>query len=69
MGDKVLHLNRTQKSILDEIRNNPNITHTKLCEYIGIGRTAIQNNITFLRKNGYVERIGSNKNGYWKIKD
>ena len=34
---------------------------------VGIGKTAIQNNISYLRKNGIIERVGSNKNGYWKV--
>lgn len=66
MGDKS-SLNRTRQSIMDEMRNNPNITHIKLCEAIGIGKTAMQNNVTFLREHGYIERIGSNKSGYWKV--
>jgi len=24
-------------------------------------------NIDFLKKNGFIERIGADKNGYWKI--
>lgn len=52
---------------MEEIRNNPNITQPQLMSVIGIGRTAIQNNITFLRENGYIERVGSNKNGYWRV--
>jgi predicted HTH transcriptional regulator len=27
----------------------------------------IENNIACLRNNGYVERVGSRKNGYWKV--
>jgi predicted HTH transcriptional regulator len=36
-------------------------------DLIGIGETAIQNNISYLKKEGYIQRIGSNKNGYWKV--
>jgi len=35
--------------------------------FTATGKTAIQNNITYLRRNGYIDRIGSNKNGYWKV--
>ena len=49
-------------------RNNPNITQEQLISIIGIGKTAMQDNIKFLRENGYIERIGSNKSGYWEIK-
>ena len=67
VGVKTKKLNPTRQRIMEEIRNNPNITQPQLMSIIGIGRTAIQNNITFLRENGYIERVGSNKNGYWKV--
>lgn len=66
VGDKTKKLNPTRQRIMEEIRNNPNITQPQLMAIIGIGKTAIQNNIAFLKMNGYIERVGSNKNGYWK---
>lgn len=67
MVDKFEGLNSTRKQIILEMRNNPNITHPQLMKLIGIGKTAMQNNVSYLRKNGYIERVGSNKNGYWKV--
>ncbi len=29
-------------------------------------RTAVENNLTFMKENGYVERVGSKETGYWK---
>ena len=66
VGDKIEKLNPTRQRIMEEIRNNPNITQPQLMAIIGIGKTAIQNNIAFLKKSGYIERVGSNKNGYWR---
>lgn len=71
VGDKVVDnfslLNHSQRIILQKIRNNPNVTQPQLVNLVGIGKTAVQNNISFLKKNGYIERIGSNKNGYWHV--
>ena len=69
MGDNVGDntLNPTRQRILAEMRNNPNITHPQLMRITGFGKTAIQNNVSYLRKNGYVQRVGSNRNGYWKV--
>ncbi|MEW4412461.1 RNA-binding domain-containing protein [Clostridium sp. AN503] len=69
VADKVRDksLNATRTRILEEMRNNPNITQPQLSTIIGIGRTATQNNISYLRRNGFIERVGSNKNGYWKV--
>lgn len=65
-ADKI-KLNSTQTKILELIRDNPDITQPQLEVKVGIGRTAIQNNIAFLKKNGYIERVGSNKRGYWNV--
>ncbi|MBO5527821.1 MAG: winged helix-turn-helix transcriptional regulator [Bacilli bacterium] len=67
MGDKVGDkLNLTQKRMLELIRDNPSITQPTLMIELRLGKTAVQNIITFLRKNGYINRIGSNKSGYWE---
>ena len=64
---EAVRLNETQRKILDEIRNNPNITKEQLSIKICKGKTTIDNGIKFLRENGRLRRIGSNKNGYWEV--
>lgn len=61
-------MNTTQSKVLELIRDNPNITQAQLAEKLGLGKTSIQNNISFLKKNGYIVRRGSNKLGYWEVK-
>jgi len=61
-------MNITQAKVLELIRDNPNITQPQLAVKLGLGKTAIQNSIAFLKKNGFIERVGSNKLGYWKVK-
>ena len=63
--DKGLTNNR--QLILQEIRNNPNITTVQLSKAINISETAIDNNLKYLKENGYIKRNGSNKTGYWEI--
>lgn len=68
--DKILDnskLNDRRKRILEEIGKNPYITYNQLSEVIGISVTAVGNNIKYLKDNGYIERVGSNMSGYWKI--
>ena len=72
VGDKQTSqkpLNARRIKILSEMRDNPNVTIEELHNMIGVSTTAIDNNIAFLRENGYIERIGSNKTGYWKVLD
>lgn len=53
--------------IIEEIRNNPNVTNKQLSIIIGISETAIENNIRILCENKIIKRIGSKKTGFWKI--
>ncbi len=60
-------LNETQKKVLLEIRNNPNITQSKLCNKLKMGESTIYKTIVVLKKRGYISREGSKKTGYWKV--
>ena len=60
-------LNESRERIILEIRNNPNLTQTQLMDILNLSRAAIQKNIAWLKSNGYLERIGSNKLGYWHV--
>lgn len=71
LGDKprdIATLNTRRKNIIDEMKNNPNVTQAQLTKILGVALTTIENNIRFLRENGYIERVGSNKTGYWHVK-
>lgn len=60
-------LNARRQRILAEMRDNPNITLDELHQILRITKTAVVNNTNYLKENGYIERIGSNKAGYWKV--
>ena len=60
-------LNERRSRILAEMRNDPNITTAQLRVILSCAETTVENNIAYLRNNGYVERVGSRKNGYWKV--
>ena len=72
LGNKVGNsspLNERRSRILSEMRNNPNITTAQLMVILGCAETTVDNNVAFLRKNGYIERVGSRKTGWWKVKN
>ena len=60
-------LNLTRERIISEMRHNPNITKAELVILLGLSNTAVDNNIRYLRENGYIIRVGENKNGYLKV--
>ncbi|BAK47568.1 predicted transcriptional regulator containing an HTH domain [Clostridium sp. SY8519] len=66
IGEK-RNLNERRSRIIAEMRNNPNITIAQLRVILECTESTVENNIAYLRNNGYIERIGSRKNGYWKV--
>ena len=60
-------LNKRRERIIAEMRDNPNVTTAQLSVMLEVSETAVENNIAFLKKNAYIERVGSKKNGYWRI--
>ena len=67
-ADRNIKLSKRRKIILHELRNNPNTTMKELSKLLGISEIAVNNNISFLKKNGFLERVGSNKSGFWQVK-
>lgn len=60
-------LTNNEKNILNEIDKNPEITIPELMKVVGGGHTSITNARISLKNKGFIERVGSNKNGHWKI--
>ena len=57
----------TQNGIIDLVRKNPSFTYDELAAQLGVGRATIARNIAILKGRGVVERVGEDKNGYWKL--
>lgn len=57
VNDTVFHL----------IKNNNKITATEICENLSISLSTTKRRIKKLKEDGKIERIGSDKTGYWKI--
>ena len=57
----------TALQIINEIKNNPNITLSEIAENIGVSRRWIATNIKHLQDKGIVKRVGPNKGGHWEI--
>ena len=64
-----IEINLAEKIIFDLLKNNPKITYNQIAEMINKNRKTVQRTIVSLKNKGLVERIGSDKSGYWKIKN
>ncbi len=60
-------LSPRRQTILLEMQQNPYVTKQELSNLLGVVSSTIDNNIQFLKANGYIERIGKTKGGYWKV--
>ncbi len=54
------------KVLIELIENNLS-TAAQLSEKLNIPFRSVQRYISELKEKGYIERVGSNKNGYWKV--
>ncbi|MDE5841089.1 MAG: winged helix-turn-helix transcriptional regulator [Muribaculaceae bacterium] len=46
---------------------NPRMTRIQLTQHIGISENGVKKIIAKMKEAGWIEREGSNKNGYWKV--
>lgn len=60
-------INGTQKSIILEMRNNPNITIPQLANKLSLSEASINKNIRTLKNKTLISRVGADKNGYWAV--
>ena len=68
--EKVLEkVTDNQMQLLDCIKNDPFISAKRIADQITISSRKVQENLKKLKDLGLIERIGSDKGGYWKIID
>lgn len=60
-------LSNHQNSMLKLIMDNPAITQDELARLLDVHKRTIIRNFKVLVENKYIERIGVNKKGYWKV--
>lgn len=53
--------------ILKKVEDNLWISKLEITSLLGMGKTTIQNAIVKFKKLNLIERVGSNKIGYWKV--
>lgn len=59
----------TQEKIINLIKKNPGITQVEMAKALNLTRDGISYNIKTLKEKGIIERVGSTKNGIWKVNE
>ena len=62
-----INLTDNERNILSAISKNPHITKSLLISTLGISKGTVDRAIKTLKDKRLLERIGSNKTGYWKV--
>ena len=60
-------INNIEKKILEELVKNPQLTAANLSLIINKSKRTAERYLKSLQENGYIERKGSDKAGYWKV--
>ena len=64
LGDR---LGDNRRRIIEEMRANPSVSAAQLSQILEISKTAVENNIAYLKEKGYIRRIGQAKGGHWEL--
>jgi fido (protein-threonine AMPylation protein)/DNA-binding transcriptional ArsR family regulator len=56
-----------KSKILRHLKQNPKAIYSELANKTGFSKSTIKRYIQVLKKSGIIDRIGSDKTGYWKI--
>ncbi|AYQ31161.1 HTH domain-containing protein [Runella sp. SP2] len=54
-------------TVFSLIKQNNKITANEISEHLKMSLSTVRRKIKELRNNGRIERVGSDKTGYWKI--
>ena len=53
--------------VLEFLRQYPKTTQKNIIENLNISKRTLERIISLLKEDGYIERIGNNRSGYWQI--
>ncbi|MDD2401570.1 MAG: winged helix-turn-helix transcriptional regulator [Clostridia bacterium] len=62
-----INLTGNEQQIMNAIKRNPRISKIKISKEYNISVATVKRGIDTLKKRGLLQRVGSNKGGYWKI--
>jgi len=60
-------LSDTEKRVILELIKNPENTYNQLTSEMGVSRRSVSRAVASLVEKKYIERVGNNKLGFWKI--
>lgn len=65
--NELANLSKDERNIISLIMENNKITQDEITQKLDLSKSTIKRNIIKLKEKGIIERIGADKNGYWKV--
>lgn len=65
--EELLKLSLDEKTVLKVLQTSPQIIVRDIAQQLDFSRSAVSRLMRKLKDKGIIERIGSNRKGYWKI--
>ena len=62
-----VRLSDTQKGIINLLKDNPKLNAQEIAVLLNKSKKTIERNFIELQKNNIIERVGSNRDGYWIV--
>lgn len=62
-----VNLTSFQKQLIGLLNDHPNITYSEIAVTLAKDRVTVSRNIKRLKELGIVERVGTDKKGYWLV--
>ena len=56
-----------ERQVTELLQKNSEYTTTMLAEALGISRKTVSKRLKSLKEKGIIERVGSDRKGYWKL--
>ena len=66
-GVKLFKLSNTQKDIINLVKQNNYITQAEISDKLNKSIRTIERNMKKLQDNDIINRVGSDRDGYWKV--
>ena len=60
-------VNERQREIIEILKKNPKTTVVELAKKVEVSEKTIKRDLQVLKERGLISRLGSDKNGYWKL--
>lgn len=67
VSDVFEKLTQNEINVINLIKENPYISQNEIAQQINLGKTTVHTIIIKLKQLNYITRVGSNKNGFWKV--